>query len=236
MRLPRAGRFAAPPNMGFSSRSLILRRSSNCSRIAGAAAYVAADPLGARREAQMLPQPGILSGLGQTTRSTRRRPFVGLLRTPVGLSLATILPFLATFLVAQTSPASPALEFEQEGHDIRGFVSNATRREDGVERRSSLALPSKSATGRFRLPLPPLEKGSWWIELTAYNDAGESQGRSSRSSHRWRPAGFAARSKSPPAAKGSPKAPPATQKPPVPPKKKGTMGKLWTFIVGDDEP
>jgi hypothetical protein len=181
--------------MGFSSRSLILRRSSNCSRIAGAAAYVAADPLGARREAQMLPQPGILSGLGQTTRSTRRRPFVGLLRTPVGLSLATILPFLATFLVAQTSPASPALEFEQEGHDIRGFVSNATRREDGVERRSSLALPSKSATGRFRLPLPPLEKGSWWIELTAYNDAGESQGRSSRSSHRWRPAGFAARSK-----------------------------------------
>jgi hypothetical protein len=132
------------------------------------------------------------------------------------------------------------MEFEQVGHDIKGFVLYATRREDGAERRIDVGLPSKSATGRFRVPLPRLEKGTWRIELAAYNDAGESpramadppEVRVDPEAPKPQPA-----TKSQPAAKGSPERSPAAQKAPPPQKKKkGAMGKLWTFIVGDDEP
>jgi hypothetical protein len=155
----------------------------------------------------------------------------------VGLALTAVLPFLATSAPAQSTPPSQALEFDHEGRDVKGYVLYATRREDGVERRIDVGLPSKSDTGRFRVPLPPLEKGTWRIELAAYNDAGESPRAKTDppevridSTPKAQPA-----IKSQPAAKGSPKPSPAAQKA-TPPKKKGVMGKLWTFIVGDDGP
>ena len=186
----------------------------------------------------MQPHPGISSDRGQTTRDKRRRPLLTRLQVSVGLALTAVLPFLATSVPAQSTPPSQALEFDHEGRDVKGYVLYATRREDGVERRIDIGLPSKSDTGRFRVPLPPLEKGTWRIELAAYNDAGESpraktdppEVRIDSTTPKAQPA-----IKSQPAAKGSPKPSPAAQKA-TPPKKKGVMGKLWTFIVGDDGP
>jgi hypothetical protein len=167
-----------------------------------------------------------------------------------------VLSFLATSVSAQSLPPSPVLEFDQEGRGVKGYILYATRREDGVERRIDVGLPSKPATGRFRVPLPPLEKGTWRIELAAYNDAGESP-RAQADPPEVRIDGAASKpqpatksqpaTESQPAAKGSPKPSPAAQKAPPPQKKaqkapppqkkkKGAMGKLWTFIVGDDEP
>jgi hypothetical protein len=187
----------------------------------------------------MLPAAGLSSDSGQTSRDRcHGRLFEGRHRS-VGRALVLVLPFLATSVLAQSSPTTPILEFEHEGSGLKGFVLYATRREDGVERRIDVGLPNKSATGHFQLSLPALEKGTWRIELTAYNDAGESP-RAKADPPEVRIDGAAPNQqpavKSPPAVKGSPKAPPATQKPPSPPKKKGTMRKLWTFIVGDDEP
>ena len=185
----------------------------------------------------MQPDVGISSDRGQTTRDTRRRLPLKRLHVPVALVLTAGLPFLDTSVLAQSTPPSQALEFDHEGRDVKGYVLYATRREDGVERRIDVGLPSKSDTGRFRVPLPPLEKGTWRIELAAYNDAGESpraktdppEVRIDSTTPKAQPA-----MKSQPAAKGSPK-PSAAQKA-TPPKKKGVMGKLWTFIVGDDGP
>jgi hypothetical protein len=158
----------------------------------------------------------------------------------VGLVLGTILPVFATSVLAQTSPAAPVLEFEQEGHDIKGFVLYATRREDGVERRIDLGLPSKSAEGRFRVPLPPLEKGTWRIELATYNDAGEGpRAKAAPPEVRIDSAAPTVLStvKSSPHAGGSPKPSPGAKAPsPAPKKKAGVIRKLWTVIVGDDEP
>jgi hypothetical protein len=189
----------------------------------------------------MQPHAGILSAGDQPTRDERRRLLLRKrLVWSVGFTLAVVLFFLATSALAQSLPPSPVLEFDQEGRGVKGYILYATRREDGVERRIDVGLPSKSATGRFRVPLPPLEKGTWRIELAAYNDAGESprakadppEVRVVPEAPKPQPA-----TKSPPAAKGSPKPSPAAQKAPPPQKKKkGAMGKLWTFIVGDDEP
>jgi hypothetical protein len=188
----------------------------------------------------MQPHPGISSDRGQTTRDKRRRPLLKRLHVSVGLALTAVLPFLTTPVLAQSTPPSHALEFDQEGRDVKGYVLYATRREDGVERRVDVGLPSRSDTGRFRVPLPPLEKGTWRIELAAYNNAGESP-RAKADPPEVRIDSAAANAqpaiKSQPAAKGSSKPSPAAQKA-MPPKKKkkGVMGKLWTFIVGDDEP
>jgi hypothetical protein len=186
----------------------------------------------------MQPHPGISSDRGQTTRDRRRRPLLKRLHVSVGLALTAVLPFLTTPVLAQSTPPSHALEFDQEGRDVKGYVLYATRREDGVERRIDVGLPSKSVAGRFRVPLPPLEKGTWRIELAAYNNAGESPRAMADppevridSAVNAQPA-----TKSQAAAKGSPKPSPAAQKATPPKKKKGVMGKLWTFIVGDDEP
>jgi hypothetical protein len=56
---------------------------------------------------------------------------------------------MATSLPAQTSPTSSIVEFEQVGQNIKGFVLYATRREDGLERRIDIGLPSKSVAGRL---------------------------------------------------------------------------------------
>jgi hypothetical protein len=187
----------------------------------------------------MVPQVGVLSDDGQTTRENHRRLLLEPLRGSLGFVLGALLPLLATSVLAQSPPTPPVLEFEHEGTGVKGFVLYATRREDGVERRIDVGLPSKSATGRFRLPLPPLEKGTWRIELAAYNNAGESprakadppEVRIDSAAPNVQPV-----MKSQPAAKGSPKPSPAAQKATPPKKKKGVMGKLWTFIVGDDKP
>jgi hypothetical protein len=188
----------------------------------------------------MLPAAGFSSARGQTTRDRCHRLLPEGRHALVGRALVVFLSFLAMSVLAQRSPTTPILEFEHEGTGVKGFVLYVTRREDGVERRIDVGLPSKSATRRFRVPLPPLEKGTWRIELAAYNDAGESprakadppEVRIDPAASKLQPA-----TKSQPAAKGSPKPSPAAQKAPPPQKKKkGAMGKLWTFIVGDDEP
>jgi hypothetical protein len=168
---------------------------------------------------------------------------------PIWIAFATILPVFGPCLLAQTSPTSAALEFDQGGHDVKGFVLYATRREDGVERRIDLGLPSR-AHGRFRVPLPPLEAGTWRIELTAYNGAGESPRAKANPPELHIDA---ATPKTPPVAKSAPvasgsgksspgaKSPPAAAKPPKPSpppknKKAGVMRKLWIVLVGADEP
>jgi hypothetical protein len=56
---------------------------------------------------------------------------------------------MAMSLLAQTSPTSSLVEFEQVGQNIKGFVRDGSRREDGIERRIDIGLPGKSVAGRL---------------------------------------------------------------------------------------
>ena len=163
---------------------------------------------------------------------------------------------LTTLLMIPSAPshaaqplASPAVvEFEHDGQAVKGFVLYATRRQDGVQRRFDLGIPSKAKTGRFRAALPALDPGTWQLELAAYNGAGESPRTKAEPSEvridppvRQQPPAA-----TPPTAKAPAPAPPGArkptpqkpppQKPPPPKKKKGAMGKLWGLIVGEDDP
>jgi hypothetical protein len=185
----------------------------------------------------MLPAAGFSSDSRRTTRDSRRRILPARQLGWVGGALIVVaLLLLATPVVAQNLPTSPILEFDQAGPDVKGYVLYVTRREDGVSRRIEVGLPSKSPSGRLQVPLPPLEKGTWRVELAAYNDAGESpRAKAEPPEIRVDPAS----PQKPPAAKGESKRPPEPAKKPAPPKdpkKTGAMGKLWRFIVGSDEP
>jgi hypothetical protein len=142
-----------------------------------------------------------------------------------------------------TTPA--VIEFDHDGRDVKGFVLYATRKEDGVQKRIDVGMPAKAKSGRLQITLPALPKGTWRLELAAYNSAGESA-RAMADPFEVRLEDEAPRPastvKSPPQPKAAPKSPPGAsppppQKPPPPaPKKKGGLGKLWRFIVGDDGP
>jgi len=160
---------------------------------------------------------------------------------------------LTTLLILASAPsqaaqplASPAVvEFDHDGQAVKGFVLYATRRQDGVQRRLDLGMPSKGKSGRFQAALPALAPGTWQLELAAYNSAGESS-RTKAEPSEVRidpPVRTPPPAATPPTAKAaatgartpSPQKPPP-EKPPPPKKKKGAMGKLWGLIVGEDDP
>ncbi len=158
----------------------------------------------------------------------------------VGIALAGLFLLCAPSGVAQSLPPSPAIEFDDLGRDVVGYVLYATRKEDGVERRIDLGRPRPATGGRVRVQVPQLQSGTWRLELAAYNDAGESP-RAPASPSEIRVSG-PARS----AAAGAAKQPPAGKSAAAPPKqnsssgkdrKKGSaIGKLWRVIVGSDNP
>jgi hypothetical protein len=181
----------------------------------------------------MLPQKGFWSGCRQTSCGSRRRVETTVPYRWVGLALAVALSLCDANLLAQTSPASQILEFEHDGRDVKGFVVYATRREDGTERRIDVGLPPRSGSGRFRLSVPALARGTWRVELAAYNDAGEGPRAPADPSE--------LKIESPPsmgpAPPGKPpKAEPENTRPAKEQKKGGALRKLWRIIVGDDGP
>jgi hypothetical protein len=145
---------------------------------------------------------------------------------------------------AQTISLPAIVEFDHDGHGVKGFVLYATRREDGAERRFDLGMPSKARSGRFQIAVPTLEEGTWRFELAAYNGDGESPRAKANPGEvrvdrgRKSPAPPPASAKAPaPRSPGAGKpTPPPSQKPPPPKKKKGAMKKLWGLIVGEDDP
>ncbi len=202
----------------------------------------------------MLPGTGLSSDHGQTTSGRRRQclfdPCLFSLHGRAGAALlAVILLLSAAPIEAQTSPPSRGVEFDQAGPGVKGYVLYVTRREDGRALRIDVGRPSRSPSGRLQLALPPLEKGTWRVELAAYNDSGESP-RAKADPPEIRvdpvsppkpaaaPQNPPAAPQKPPAVKGASKRAPEPAKKPAPkdPKKTGAMGKLWRFIVGSDEP
>jgi len=155
---------------------------------------------------------------------------------------------LMTQLVQAQSLALPAIiEFDHDGRDVKGFVLYATRKEDGVQKRIDVGMPTKAKSGRMQITLPALPKGTWRLELAAYNAAGESP-RANADPSEVRlddaPSKLPPNAKASPEPKAAPKSPPGAhppapqqKKPPPSPKKKaGALGKLWRVIVGDDGP
>jgi hypothetical protein len=155
---------------------------------------------------------------------------------------------LAQLVEPQTLQLPAVLEFDHDGQGVKGFVLYAIRGEDGAQRRIDVGMPIKTKSGRWQLNLPALEKGTWQLELAAYNSAGESPRTPADPrvvtidprqikpppSPTSPPAAKGASSKPPP---GAQKPPPSTQKPPPSPKKKkGAFGKIWGVIVGEDKP
>ena len=156
-----------------------------------------------------------------------------------GLRCAALIVPLAASAQIRSLPLPAVVEFDHDGRGVEGFVLYATRREDGVQRRIDVGMASKAKSGRLQIALPTLEPGTWRLELAAYNGAGESpRAKADPAEIRIDPAAKTPPSnvRPPAAAKPVPKTPPPAQKPAPPPKKKGAMGKLWSFIVGDDEP
>jgi hypothetical protein len=154
---------------------------------------------------------------------------------------------MAQHVQAQRLTLPAVIEFDHDGRGVKGFVLYATRTEDGAQKRIDVGMPTKAKSGRMQIGLPPLPKGTWRLELAAYNAAGESP-RANADPPEVRLDD--APSKPPPSAKGSPEPtptpksppgahapPPQQKKPPSPPKKKvSALGKLWKVIVGDDGP
>jgi hypothetical protein len=161
--------------------------------------------------------------------------------------LMTLLLLASAPSQAAQPPASPApvVEFDHDGQAVEGFVLYATRRQDGVQRRLDLGMPSKGKSGRFHAALPALAPGTWQLELAAYNSAGESPRTKAEPSEvridspvRQPPPAATpptAKTAAPGAREPSPQKPPP-QKPSPQKKKKGAMGKLWGLIVGEDDP
>lgn len=165
----------------------------------------------------------------------------------VALALVLIRPAIAARSGAQGLQSPTTIEFDHDGQGVKGFVLYATRKEDGVEQRIDLGMPTRGKSGRMQIAPPPLPSGIWRLELAAYNSAGESprakaepfEVRLDDSSRKPPPS---AKASSP--AKAEPKSPPTAQpqspqqqKPPPPSKKKkGGLGKLWRVIIGEDSP
>jgi hypothetical protein len=191
----------------------------------------------------MLPHAGQGSDPDQTT--SRRQWGVLLTGTRAGVALVfALLPLFAGAARAQSLALPAVIEFDHDGVGVTGFVLYATRREDGAQRRIDVRMPAKTKAGRWQVTLPTLEKGTWRLELAAYNGAGESpRAKADPPEVRIDPK-ISPKPPAPPAVKAATKPPPAAQKPTPPPqktppppkKKKGAMGKLWSLIVGDDEP
>ena len=147
---------------------------------------------------------------------------------------AALIPcvFPATASAREQVPVLPAmLEFDHDGRGVNGFVLYATRREDGATRRIDLGMPKKTKSGRWQAEIPMLDKGTWRLELAAYNSAGESsRTKADPSEVRSDPP--------PPAANPAPtrSAPPKSAPAKRPRSRKGVLGKLWSVIVGNDGP
>lgn len=174
----------------------------------------------------MLSHAGQKSDCGQTTGGPRRG-FRRILR-PAG-SLLFVLFFVDAAAAQTQKLALPAvIEFDHDGVGVKGFVLYATRREDGAERRIDVGMPVRIRSGRWQLSLPALEKGTWQLDLAAYNSAGESP-RTQADPHVVRI--------DPRKIQPAPPVSSSKQKPPPPPKKKkSAVGKLWGVIVGEDKP
>jgi hypothetical protein len=134
------------------------------------------------------------------------------------------------------SPPSAIITFDHDGQSVVGFAVYATRREDGAKRRLDLGHLN-TVNGRYRVTLPPLEDGTWRLEVAAYNDAGESP-RIPADPGELRvgdPGKVRVAAPNPPKpGGGTTPAKPPPQAAPGEPQKGGGLKKLWRIIVGDD--
>ena len=194
----------------------------------------------------MLPSAPPSSEPGRTVRRGHFDclPLGGWKRT--ALLLALLMLSAAGLGFAQSLAVPAVVEFEHDGRGVNGFVLYATRREDGAQRRFDLGMASKTKSGRLQLALPLLEPGTWRLELAAYNTAGESpranadpsEVRIAPTVRKPPPAVQPPATAKDPTTPGvrKPSTPPPPKPPPPPKKKKGAMGKLWSLIVGEDDP
>ncbi len=141
---------------------------------------------------------------------------------------------------AQSPRSTVTIEFDHDGRDVDGFALYATRLEDGTQRRMDVGKARRTASGRLQVEVPALQKGTWRLELAAYNAAGESQRAPADPLDVRFDSDAAGRQPvvSAPVDRARVTAAPATNSASTAPKKgkkKGTVHKLWSLIVGDDE-
>lgn len=128
------------------------------------------------------------------------------------------------------------LTLEHDGRNLTGFVVYATRQEDGERRRFDAGLPERTPDGEYRIQLPPLDDGTWRIQVAAYNGAGESAAVAVSGPTLRVGDPDKVRAAAPERPKRKERSASTRRKPAETAEDGGVLRRLWRVIVGDDDP